>query len=273
MERKERLRKAYDYLRLTGRVRTQKDLADQLGATPPHISSAMKGEPRYLTDNLLMRLQSKFPIFNLQWLLDETGEMCNSKEIKNGVDESPNNNYIDAEKITYGMPDLKRSSDTPYTGTKEQMKSNLAKAAELLSEEEPTWSYDRNVGKPYYNVDFRLGFDIVANNQTVNPDYMIDFEPFNKCDCWCNATGKSMQPTISDGDKIAIKEVRDPKSCLINDEIYAIVTTNDLRTIKRVRDNGDTITLIPDNKECSEQTIKKEFILKVFKVIGSVKKF
>ena len=248
---------------------SQLDFANTLGVSSGAVGNWKRRE---IGVKVINKIVNAYPSVRKEWLIDGTGEIF-AKEIKNGVDESPNNDYIDAEKIIYGMPDLKRISDTPYTGTKEQMRSNLAKAAELLSEEKPTRSYDRNVGKPYYNVDFRLGFDIVVNNQTMNPDYMIDFEPFNKCDCWCNATGKSMQPTISDGDKIAIKEVRDPKSCLINDEIYAIVTTNDLRTIKRVRDNGDTITLIPDNKECSEQTIKKEFILKVFKVIGSVKKF
>lgn len=134
-------------------------------------------------------------------------------------------------------------------------------------------SYDMRVGVPYYNVDFEMGYDLMTNDQTANPDYMVDFSPYNKADCWCNARGDSMSPTISNGDKIAIKEVRDPLSCLINDEIYAIVTTNDLRTIKRIRDNGDTVTLIPDNKEYSEQTISKDLILKVYKVMGSVKMF
>ena len=137
----------------------------------------------------------------------------------------------------------------------------------------PARSYNIHVGVPYYNVDFSLGFDLLVNEQGVNPDYMIDFEPYNKADAWCNARGNSMSPTIANGDVIAIKEVRDPKSCLINDEIYAIVTTNDLRTIKRIKDNGDTITLIPDNKEYSEQTISKEMILKVYRVMGSIKMF
>ena len=134
-------------------------------------------------------------------------------------------------------------------------------------------SYDVHVGVPYYNVDFKMGYELMENSQTVNPDYMIDFEPYNNCDCWCNARGDSMSPTISNGDMIAIKEVKDPKSCLINDEIYAIVTTNDLRTIKRVKDNGDTITLIPDNSKYSEQTIKKDMLLKVYRVMGSFKMF
>jgi len=81
-----------------------------------------------------------------------------------------------------------------------------------------------------------------------------------------------MFPTISNGDVIAIKEIQDP-SCLISGEIYAIVTTNELRTIKRIKDNGDTITLIPDNKEYPEQTIGKDMILKVFRVLGSMKVF
>ena len=134
-------------------------------------------------------------------------------------------------------------------------------------------SYDSRVGVPFYNIEFELGFSLMENDQTTKPDYMINFEPYNRCDCWCRTHGNSMYPTIASGDIIALKEVHDHQSCLINDEIYAIVTKNDLRTIKRVRDNGDTVTLIPDNKDFSEQTISKNVIRRVFKVIGSVKMF
>ena len=134
-------------------------------------------------------------------------------------------------------------------------------------------SYDARVGVPYYNVTFEMGFNFVTNDQTVNPEYMIDCAPYNRCDAWCNAYGNSMYPTISSGDIIALKEVRDPQSCLINDEIYAIITTNELRTVKRVRDNGDTITLIPDNKDFHEQTIDKNLLLKVYQVRGCLKMF
>ena len=135
----------------------------------------------------------------------------------------------------------------------------------------PARSNIARAGVPYFNVDFELGYDAMENDQTINPDYMINFTPYNKADCWCNARGNSMYPTISNGDLIAIKEVRDPQSCLISGEVYAIVTTNELRTIKRVKDNGDTITLIPDNKDYPEQTISKELILKVYHVLGSIK--
>lgn len=134
-------------------------------------------------------------------------------------------------------------------------------------------SNNTRVGVPYYNVEFEMGYDSMVNDQTVNPEYRINFSPYNKADAWCNAIGNSMHPTISGGDIIAIKEVLDPKSCLISGEIYAIVTTNDLRTIKRIKDNGDTITLIPDNKDYPEQTISKEYIYKVYKVLGIMKMF
>ena len=137
-------------------------------------------------------------------------------------------------------------------------------------EERPRISYTH--GRPYYNVDFELGFVELVNDQTVNPDYLIDFAPYNTCDCWCNAHGDSMYPTISSGDILALKRIDDFRY-LINGEIYAIITSNGLRTIKRVRDNGDTVTLIPDNKAIGEQTIPKSIILHIYSVKGCFKTF
>lgn len=127
-------------------------------------------------------------------------------------------------------------------------------------------------GIPYFNVDFEMGFDLLENDTTTNPDYMIDFAPYNKCTCWCNARGNSMYPTISSGDIVALKKIED-FHLLLTGEVYGIVTVNGLRTIKRIKDNGDTLTLIPDNKEYTEQTIDKQDILHVFQVMGSVRAF
>ena len=139
-----------------------------------------------------------------------------------------------------------------------------------LSDNTPIVSYTK--GKPYYNVDFELGFDLLVNDQTTNPDYLIDFPPYDDCDCYCNAHGNSMYPTIMSGDIVALKVVNDFQY-LINGEIYGIVTSNGLRTIKRVRDNGDTFTLIADNPSVGEQTIPKTFVSHVFLVKGLIKQF
>lgn len=141
-----------------------------------------------------------------------------------------------------------------------------------MREEQITKSTEYTSGVPYYNVDFTLGFDILLNDQTTQPDYYVNFPPYNKCTCWINARGDSMSPTISAGDMVALQRIEDFRF-LISGEIYAIVTRNGLRTIKRVNDLGDSLRLIPDNKDYEEQVISKSDILGVFYVKGNVKAF
>ena len=142
---------------------------------------------------------------------------------------------------------------------------------EMLNDDNNNIMYART-GVPYYNVDFTLGFDLVFNDQTTQPDYYVDFPPYNRCDAWINARGDSMSPTISSGDMVALQKVEDYRY-LISGEIYAVVTKNGLRTIKRVNDMGNTLKLIPDNKAYEEQVIPKEELLAVFYVKGNVKAY
>lgn len=132
-------------------------------------------------------------------------------------------------------------------------------------------------GSPYYDVDFIGGFDIVLNNQTINPEYYIDFEPYNKPGVmWCNITGHSMEPAINHGDTIAIKEVHDWQSYISFGEIYAIITTNNMRTVKKIRkgESKEQFKLVPVNTaDYDEQDIEKKMISKVFEVLGCMKRF
>lgn len=137
----------------------------------------------------------------------------------------------------------------------------------------PRRTYDSRTGVPFYNVQFELGFDFMETDNRTNPDYMIDFQPYNKADCWCTSKGNSMHPTISGGDIIALKRIED-FHILMNNEIYGIITVNGLRTIKRVKDNGETLILIPDNKDgYDEQIIDKKDVMHVFQVLGCIKMF
>lgn len=320
MNKKERFKRAFSFLKYENVIKTQDDVAKAMGASRSNISSALNGKEGVLTDNFLMRFAKAFKQISLDWLLSGTEPMLTA-DFNFKAENTPQvlESIVDKdiqeeqEKMTGRIMELIRESQhIPKTFAMEAdievsifLKKLEGKAVwsvadvhkicdafkvrkgwlvdgegqkfrypdEVLETIPARRSYDVRVGIPYYNVDFVMGFDLIINDQTVNPEYMIDFAPYNKCDCWCNATGNSMYPTIAHGDKIAIKEVRDPRSCLISGEVYAIVTTNELRTIKRVKDNGDTITLIPDNKDYPEQTIRKELLLRVFKVMGSVKMF
>lgn len=139
----------------------------------------------------------------------------------------------------------------------------------------PSISYTH--GRPYFNVDFLGGFDVIINDQTVLPEYNIDFKPYNKDGVmWCNITGHSMEPLVSSGDVIAIKEMKDWRDFILYGEVYGIVT-EDMRTVKVVTksDQGqDFMRLVPINKseEYQPQDIPIKLITHIFKVIGCMKK-
>ena len=178
------------------------------------------------------------------------------------------NGYISNLKSTPGAHHLTKILNAAPDLNQEWL---LTGVGEMLVSEEPVPRKSFVIGKPYYDVDFELGFDVMVNDQTRTPAYLIDFPPYNHCDLWCNATGSSMHTTISSGDIVAMKRIND-FSYLINGEIYGIVTSNGLRTIKRVRDNGDTFTLIADNKNVSDQDIPKSIVTHVYHVLGLFKK-
>ena len=143
----------------------------------------------------------------------------------------------------------------------------------LKSEGIPVKSFTQGV--PYYNVDFLGGFDLLPDDQTTRPEYLIDFKAYDRATCWCNISGHSMEPEISSGDIIALREVSDP-SFLPFGEVYAIVTTTGMRTVKRIGPGKDaeTYSLIPANKspEFGVQEIPKTMIARVFEVLGCMKK-
>ena len=180
----------------------------------------------------------------------------------NQVKKRPSDEKI--ESIRRAFPDL--NSVWLLTGEGEMLKKESGQPVPVKS---------HAAGVPYYNVDFLGGFDLVLNDQTVLPEYLIDFKEYNKATCWCNITGHSMEPEITSGDIIALKEIPDP-SFLPFGEIYAIITTNGMRTVKRIgpASSPDCYSLIPTNKapEYGIQEIPRTMILKVYEVLGCMKK-
>ena len=144
----------------------------------------------------------------------------------------------------------------------------------VASEDVPVKSYTR--GKPYYNVDFIGGFDLVLNDQTINPDYLLDFKKYEEADYWCNITGHSMEPLISNGDIIALKQLNGWRDFLLYGEVYGVVT-DEMRTVKIVTKSekgDDYLQLVPVNKspEYQPQDIPVRLITHVLQVLGCMKK-
>lgn len=146
---------------------------------------------------------------------------------------------------------------------------------EVLAENKKTAIVNNeNRGVPYYDVDFIGGYDLVENDQTAVPAYFIDFPEYNNADEWINITGRSMDPLISHGDKIAVRELREWDTYLLYGEIYALVT-DQYRTVKIIRKSklgNDYLRLVPINSEFDEQDIPKSIVRHVFNVLGTAKK-
>lgn len=129
-------------------------------------------------------------------------------------------------------------------------------------------------GVPYYDEDFVLGFNALGFPTSEKPEFLVNIPRYRNATLWCNATGHSMEPEINNGDMVALELIEDP-SFLLMGEIYAIVTTNGLRTIKRVNrgDDQETYTLVPTNPQYDSQQIPKDKILRVFRVLGNLHGF
>ena len=146
---------------------------------------------------------------------------------------------------------------------------------EMYNPEQPDKPYKNYTeGAPYYDVDFECGFDELTAPGAPNPEYLISMPGYEKATLWCNATGHSMEPEISNGDIMALQLIED-FSFLPFGNIYAIITTNNMRTVKRLGRSSQPgcYRLIPTNREYDEQDLPISKIYRVYRVLGSMKAF
>ena len=90
MNRHDRLKEAYDYLRYQHGIHTQMEMANALQITRSSFSAAMNGNEKYLTKSLFMKICAAFPgVFNLDYLLTGTGTLLAQQEKAEPAPVSP----------------------------------------------------------------------------------------------------------------------------------------------------------------------------------------
>jgi hypothetical protein len=230
-----------------------------------------RGYVKHASDNMGSKIREKIkaqcPDLNMEWLLTGKGVM-----LTGNITQSDNGNNVGS-----GMVDSTIDNHVGIGGVDDKEEWGITPLGDVVTVlgDRPSISYTH--GRPYYNVDFLGGFDIIINDQTVRPEYNIDFKPYNKDGVmWCNITGHSMEPLVSNGDIIAIKEMKSWRDFILYGEVYGIVT-EDMRTIKVVTKSErgkDFMRLVPINKseEYQPQDIPVRLITHVFKVVGCMKK-
>lgn len=149
----------------------------------------------------------------------------------------------------------------------------LTGRGDMLCDTSSRISHVPSVGVPYYDVDFLGGFDSIYNDNTTVPMHNIVSVVCPRAEMWCNITGHSMEPTISNGDIIALRK------CSVEDvqygEIYAVVLDG-LRTVKIIRKSKTKgmLLFVPVNKDgYDEQEFAINRITHIYEVLGCIKRF
>lgn len=192
-----------------------------------------------------------------------TREFERRTNLSNGAVSKMGNNPRTSivENILSEFPEINRK--WLLTGEGEMFDSNATT---------PEISYTE--GTPYYDEDFLLGFEEIGAPNSENPDFLIRMPGYEKATLWCNASGHSMEPEINNGDIIALQRIED-FSFLPFGDVYGFITTNGMRTIKRLGRSTQEgfYRLIPTNKEYDEQEIPINKIALVYRVMGTMKSF
>lgn len=153
--------------------------------------------------------------------------------------------------------------------TKRYKKENVTVENEIVSNH-------NNVGVPYYDVDFAGGWDSEEIFSNHMPSFYITSPDFMKAQFACNLFGNSISNRIPSGAIIGLREIFDWQTYFPTNELYAVLTKNDLRTVKIVKRSQKEgyLTLIPDPKDQFNQIgyepeeIPIEFISKFYQVVA-----
>nr|DAY33521.1 MAG TPA: repressor [Caudoviricetes sp.] len=180
-----------------------------------------------------------------------------------------NNKRALGEKIinTYIIPNCPElNTEWLRTGEGEMLKSEGE--PEIIKEEK---------GKiPYYDVDFAGGWSTEELFTNAMPAYYISAPEFAKSEFACNLRGNSISNRIRSGAIIGLKEIFNWEIYFPTNELYAVITKNDLRTVKIVKwgKNKKYLELIPDplpefnNPPYESETIPVDFVTKMFQVVA-----
>lgn len=227
--------------------------AKVLGVNNKTISSYIAGMTQP-NDKVIGRVYSCYPDLNKQWF--ETGK----------------------GSIWVGGKDVSKIRIVPAsTGVRKIVCSAIPPTERPVVDVKDVSLSNGDVMCPYYDVDFACGFPLFENDQTEFPERFI-VSPVNRkgVTVWCNATGRSMEPTIMSGDAVALERIEE-RTQIIYGEIYAIVT-NSYRTIKRICQGRDknAWVLISDNQDkrvYADQEIDVSDVIQVYRVTGSMHRF
>jgi len=160
----------------------------------------------------------------------------------------------------------------------EKVKHIIPESNSVVNESSPVYNLNsREPLKliPYYDIDFYGGFEKVFADQKIHPAFFINNPIFFKAEFAVNLSGRSMSGVIPTNAVIGLREIRDWQVYFPSGEIYAIVTKNDMRTVKKIKwdKSRENLILIPEPAEqfkddYSIEPLDKNFITNFYEVVA-----
>lgn len=141
---------------------------------------------------------------------------------------------------------------------------------------EETISYPRLMhGVPFFNIDINASFLESFQDIEEEPEFFVDFKPFNDCSAYLQVYGDSMYPKYASGEIIAVKQINN-FDLLQWGEAYLVITdaeANNMRTVKLIYSHKDhkKIILRASNPNFNgDMVVNKANIINLFIVKGKI---
>lgn len=252
VNKQQRFKSAFDYLRSIGAIHTQKDLADKIGASQSNVCSALKGVEKVLTDRFLIRFNAAFSDkFNTDWLLTGEGEMLRDQSTTNI--ESNN---------TYGDNASGNNINITHARTREENKGDKHK--EII--------YKPVVTKQLATQPDTDVYSAIKEDKTLKLQYIPTIPPYTSIDFYYTIRQDAMLPEYKLGEVLALEHIKS-NSDIVQGAAMVVDTSDFGFLFRRIYDRGDYYECrrINEDSVFENQNVPKSKVIRLYRVVYSMK--
>lgn len=255
MNKQQRFKSAFDYLRSIGAIHTQKDLADKIGASQSNVCSALKGVEKVLTDRFLIRFNAAFSEkFNTDWLLTGEGKMLRDQSTTN---IARNNTYGDNASENNNM-----TITNARTRTREENGGDKHK--EII--------YKPVVTKQLATQPDTDVYSAIKEDKTLKLQYIPTIPPYTSIDFYYTIRQDAMLPEYKLGEVLALEHMRS-NSDIVQGAAMVVDTSDFGFLFRRIYDRGDYYECrrINEDSVFENQNVPKSKVIRLYRVVYSMK--
>lgn len=266
----------------------------------------ISGKTKNISPKMADKIVAVFPEISKDWLLTGNGSMLIPQIEEVVPDEEEEESYLRTERNKYGLSLQDISEYTQisvkdlrlYDSGEEEIPKKVRRTLDGFFErvgmeyenrdedeerersETPiliTDKMSKDVLVPYYDVDFAGGWSSEELFAQHKPSFFITIPDFKRAELACNLIGNSISQRIKSGSIIGLRKVEDWQTYFPTNEVYAVVTRNNLRTVKLVRRAKEKgfIELVPaplpeyNDPPYQTETVPQDYIVEFYQVVAT----